>query len=183
MDQKLRSLVTHCYLCPEGAAFTSPEAGTSGVAARPDDAEETAWGYMGPLEDFSVTPKRTTEEIWAAAEGTGTVMLYDVLDSKKDLAFSATATQLGPELFGLMFNAGWINKSTETFQPNAGGTTRAWIRFEQYDQEDKLVNTCYLWCHVLVDGETKLVNTVKAKVNFRKLYSAKSEGKLTVAAA
>ena len=170
-------LGNHAFLFPEGAAFTSPEEGIASRDAKPD-AAETTWIDPGIVENLKVS--RSFDEVEIFAPSPGQLRLYDVIETKKQLNFTLSLKEWSVFAFQLLFGTRQIEAATRQYNPLAGLTTRAWVKLQQYDQNDELFNTVDVFCFLKIDGDGEFnpAEAVSLDLLCRTLHSRYNTGVL-----
>lgn len=178
---KARTVVgAHAFFIPEGAAFTSPEAGTVGREEKPDN-EEVTWFNLG-VGDWAFAPQNTIEDFIAPAPGMR--QLHDRIATKVGLKLKGTWKELSNLVYQLLLATATLPNS-----PTAGGqynpmegdpVVRGWLNIQQYNQKNVKINTLEVYVALTIPGEIafddKLIDTqVEADV----LQSTLNTGTLT----
>lgn len=110
--------------------------------------KSTSFAEIGITSGVNVEPVRDPKEIWAPSPGK--LKRVDVLDPKVGTNFTATIQQTGKEMWELLFGSLPLTAgSAVQYNPHeATAATKAWIKFQQYNESDTLINTVDVWCHM-----------------------------------
>ena len=176
METKPRIIGTHLRFFREGTAFTVPEAGTASVSAKPG-AEDTGWINFGRVMNWNLDTQVEEKQIWAPSPGS--IELHDIIETKKVLGADWEVNDLSPLAIELMFKTGPLSSSSTQYNPNEGGTVKGWLKGQQYDHTNTLVNTFDKWIHLRINGPTQFgEDIVKPKMKAMTLYSILNTGAL-----
>lgn len=140
----------HAFLFPESAPFTSPAAGICGRRAKPD-ALDPAWIDPGILDKLKIGKSSDKRDIFAPTPGQR--RLYDVIEVNRDLKFTLSLKEASPLMFEHLLGTDPLTMASTQYNPLAGVTKRAWLKVQQYDQDEALINTLDVFCFVEVDGD------------------------------
>lgn len=166
----------HAFIYPEGKAFTSPEAGTCGRQAKPD-ASDSGWIDPGIVEGLKVQKSSEKREIFAPTPGQK--RLYDIIEVKRDLKFTLSLSEASPLMFEHIFGTLPLDAQSAQYNPLEGATKKGWLKVQQYDHTDALVNTVDVFCHMEIDGEVDFSDeTVSYDLTCRVLHSVLNTGTL-----
>ncbi len=183
MMTKARAIYNHVYFFRDGDAYTIPAAGIAARTAKPD-ASDPNWIDLGLNESLEIEPKDSEQEVWGADDGDGQIVLQDVIETKRDRTFTMTCEQLPAIVFQKLFNAAAASitnnaNAGQQYNPGAGSRIRGWMKLEQYDQDDNLVNCADIFVHFKVNGNVKFADTfVKAALAMRMLASYLNIGEI-----
>jgi hypothetical protein len=172
------------YAAPGADEAVAPDvAGTvtfTGTAGRETRPPETAdWIDLGKLEQLEVEPKCESREVYAP--NPGHIVLYDVLDTKFAMTFSFTANEVTPVAVEMLYKSAALDSAATTFRPLEGRTKKGWLRIKQYDQDNLLFATVYVYVHLKVSGKVTFGdNVVTVPFEATMLLSGKNSGELTV---
>jgi hypothetical protein len=173
-----RIIGNHVHYFRDGDPFTVPANGLAGRNAKPA-AADPAWIDFGLINNLEVDHERTEVEIYAPTPGQ--LRLYDVLETKRKLTIKFECDELSALAFELAFGTAALTALTANYNPLAGAVKKGWIKVQQYDQYDALVNTVDAYVHIKSTGGLKFDdNNVKAQIEALVLHSALNEGTLTV---
>jgi hypothetical protein len=128
----------HAFFFPEGKAFISPSAGVCGRAAKPD-AADTGWIDPGILDSLKVGKSSDKRDIFAPTPGQR--RLYDVIEVNRDLKFTLSLKEASPLMFEHLFGTLPLDAASTQYNPLEGATKKGWLKIQQYDHVDALVNT------------------------------------------
>jgi hypothetical protein len=167
----------HFWLAPNGAAFTSPGAGTiSQNGATWPDAGEPNWTNwaLGVCESFDIDPKYASgEDILTPSPGTLTPTDHIIPFSQPEIAFTlafadALAVQLALNTLAI-FPTG-----PTVATPFGGGApgVRGILKAQKYDQNNNLILNLTVWAFVML--KTALKGSGKAMT--KPEYTAKILG-------
>jgi len=143
---------SHAFLYPEGRAFTSPAAGVCGRSAKPGSAD-TGWIDPGIVDSLKVAKSSDKREIFAPTPGQR--RLYDVIEVNRDLKFTLALKEAGPLMFEHLFGTLPLDAASGQYNPLEGATKRGWVKIQQYDHTDAIVNTVDVFCFMEIDGEVE----------------------------
>ena len=180
MIQGRRVIGAHALFFPSGVAFTVPSAGTAGRAAKPG-AADTGWIDLG-IADFDLAPDNKTQTFYAPAPGAR--VAYDRITSQRGLKIKATLMELSNISLQMVLAAAQLPTS-----PTAGGqynqlsadpVLRGWLKLQQYDQSNTLINTLDSWVAMVVTGDVKFGDKeVDVSVEADVLWSTLNTGSLS----
>jgi hypothetical protein len=176
MNTAARILGNHAFFFRDGDAFTVPAAGIASRTAKPG-ADDPVWIDFGVINNVSVSHERSEIEIYTPSPGQ--LRLYDVLETKRKLGIKFECEEIGALAVELIFGAGALNPASTNYNPLAGTVKKGWLKIQQYDQADQLVNTVDAYVHIKVAGETKFDDSnVKPAVECMVLHSGLNAGSL-----
>lgn len=140
-------------------------------------AADPGWIDVGIVLDLSFDRTMTADQIMAPNPGKRE--LYDVIETAVVNGCKFTAEQLSPVLVEVLFGTAALDADSTTYTPNAKITKKFWVEVKQYDQDDNLINTVYLYCYVKLDGEVKFGDKhVTGNFSCQKLVSTLNAGTL-----
>lgn len=172
-DLNSYTLGAHNYFFPEGAAFTSPGAGTAGIADLPD-ADEPTWGarFIGDTEAFEDT--KDVEEVEVRKPNPGALVTKDILTLFQKLEFKMTTNSLKRIAFEMFYGSAIeLTPGVGTFVPLAAVPPKGWLKIQRYTNENELVFAADLWVRAKISGGLKGGNgeLIKPEFTFRLLDS------------
>lgn len=176
MEKRSRIVGNHVYFFREGDAYTVPTAGTAGRDAKPG-ITDTAWIDLGVVNNLSFEPSSEVRELFAPSPGQ--LRLYDVLETKRKLGIKFQLDELSPHTMELAFGTLPLNDDDDQYNPLEGPTKRGWLHVEQYDDQDELLNTVEVWCHIKVAGSVEFGDqVVSPQIEVNTLHSTLNTGTL-----
>lgn len=180
MITKRRVVGTHAFIFPSGSAFTVPGAGTASRTAKPG-AADPAWIDLG-ICDWDVTNTSTTEDLMAPSPGAR--QLYEEVVTSKGVTIEGMLKQLANLSFQLLFSSLPLPVSPTAggqYNPDEGSPiVECWIKLQQYDQNDTLINTVDMFMSLKLSGKVSFgAAGVDLPVIARKLFSTLNTGTLT----
>jgi len=155
----------------------------TGVASRTKRPSPTDAGWLdvGIVMDLGFDRTGTSDQIFAP--NPGKIELYDVIETKMVNGVKFTTEQLGVTVYEVLFASAALTPTSTDYTPNAKLGKKFWVEVLQYDQDDSLVNTVYLYCYVKINGEVKFSDKhVTANFDCQKLVSALNKGTLVTSA-
>lgn len=172
-DLNSYALGSHAYFFPEGAAFTSPDAGTAAIDALPD-ADEPTWAakFLGDTESFE--DMKDIEEVEVRKPNPGALATKDIITIFQKLEFKMTTNSLKRIAMQIMYgSAVEITEAVGTFVPLAATPPKGWLKLQRYTHENELVFAADLWVRAKVTGGVKGGNgeIIKPEFTFRLLDS------------
>lgn len=172
-DLNAYALGSHAYFFPEGAAFTSPGAGTAGIADLPD-ADEPTWAdkFIGDTEAFE--DMKNIEEVEVRKPNPGALTTKDIITIFQSLEFKVTTNSLRRIAFQIMYgSAVTLTEGVGTFVPLAAVPPKGWLKLQRYTNENELVFAADLWVRAKITGGMKGGNgeIIKPEFTFRLLDS------------
>lgn len=172
-DLNSYAIGSHSYFFPEGAAFTSPEAGTAGIAALPDSDEETwAAKFIGDSEGFEDT--KNQEEVEVRKPSPGSLVTKDIITIFQTLEFKMTTNSLRRLAFEMFYGSAIeLTTGVGVFAPLAAVPPKGWLKIQRYTNENELVFAADLWVRAKITGGMKGGNgeIIKPEFTFRLLDS------------
>ena len=178
----LRALIigSHLMLARNGAATTSGgDALTVAYNAKPDTSLATNWPFVGRIEDCTITPKLTEDEIMSPSPGA--YRRTDVLIGSANLDLKFTVQDVSELFFEMLMLANGGPITTDYAPMMAVGQVLGWWKCQQYSQDDAVRNVFDLWAICTVSA-TKMDNKrIKAEFNVKGLYNALNTGVLSLA--
>lgn len=177
MQTTPRIIGNHVFFFRDGAAFTSPAAGTASRTAKPDQAE-TTWVDLGVINNLEVDPQFDEKEIFTPSPGQ--LRLYDVLQTKRKLNLKWECEELQKLSAELAFGAAAVSGAgPHNYNPLAGGVVKGWIRVQQYDQNDALVNTVEVYVRLKLAAALNFNDDIaKTSMEATVLHSTLNQGTL-----
>lgn len=169
-------LGNHGFFFRDGGSFTVPSAGTAGRAAKPG-AADTGWIDLGIVSELNVQHDRESREVYAPTPGV--LRLYDVIETKRMLSLTMTCMELSPLGFELIFGTLALTSASSQYNPLEGTTKKGWLKIQQYDQNDAIINTLDIYVQVKVTGEINFgENIVTIPIEAVVLHSTLNTGTL-----
>jgi hypothetical protein len=156
-----RALGAHLYFFRNGAAFTSPSAGTCSKTSKPG-AADTGWVDFGTLEDVKVEQKGTDIEIFGASPGQ--LRRTKKLRTKRTLDIMFTCQDLSDIALEVIFGTAALTAGGTQFNPLEGSELEGWLKGQVYDHRDALWITVDMWACLEADGPVSL-NAADGQLN------------------
>lgn len=171
-----RVLSTHLSFFREGVAYTSPSSGTCAREAKPG-ASDTGWISLGNVPEFGATHDKSEIEIMKAVPGRR--VRYDMIHTDQKLDLSFTIEEVRAEMVELLFGSLALTSASTQYNPLEGTEKRGWLKVQQYDQSNTLINTVDLWVILSIDGEVTANNQLATfPVSAKVLHSTLNTGTL-----
>ena len=172
-----RIIGTHGLFFRDGTAHTVPSAGTTSRTVKPG-AGDPAWINFGILSAFTVASNADIVDVHACVPGKK--VLYDRIENKMGLMFKFTADELSAFSMEVLYRTLALTSASTQFNPLEGFTTKGWLKFQQYDQNNALVNVVDGFVHLKVSGDVEGGGEGLAKVSFEAtlLHSTLNTGTL-----
>jgi len=145
-----RVVSNHVWFFRDGDAYTVPSSGTCGRESKPG-AADTGWIKLAEVKQLGVTHEKEEHERFIPSPGKK--VRYDVLESKRSINVSFTLDEVQAEGVEFLFGTLALTDSSTQYNPLEGTTKRGWLKIQQYDQDDVLLNTVDLFAHLKVNGE------------------------------
>ncbi len=169
-------LGSHAWFFRDGGAFTVPSAGTAGRAAKPG-AADTGWINLGILSEVTVQHQREERDVFAPTPGAH--RLYDVKETKRQIAVNLTTVEMSPLAFELLWGTLPLTTASTQFNPLEGATKKGWLKLQQYNGDDAQFVTIDLYVHLKISGEVSMAdNLVNSQYEARVLHSLLNTGTL-----
>lgn len=146
-----RIVSSHVWFFREGDSYTLPSPGTCGRESKPG-ADDTGWIDVGIITDLKIQPNREVHERWIPSPGQK--RLYDVLESKKQIKITFTTDDLSPFAIEHLLQTDKLGATSGQYNPLEGTTKRGWLKVQQYDHNDTLINVFDVYVHLLITAET-----------------------------
>lgn len=177
MTTKPRIIGNHVFFIRDGAEFTSPGEGTVSRSSKPDQ-NEAGWLDFGIVNNFEADPQMDEKEIYAPTPGQ--LRLYDVLQTKRKLNLKWECEELQKMSVELAFGAAAVEGGGAiNYNPLAGDVVKGWIRVQQYDQNDTLVNTVEVYVRLKLASALNFNDdVVKTSMEATTLHSTLNQGTL-----
>lgn len=170
-------LGNHAFFFRDGAAYTVPSAGTAGRSSKPG-AADTGWIDLGIISSVSLQHERDEKEVFAPSPGT--LRLYDIVETKRQLTLKLKCDQLSPLMFEAMWGTLALTSASTQYNPLEGTIKKGWIKLQQYGADDALVNTVDVFVALKISGEVAFGdNLVSAEFEARVLHSTLNTGSLS----
>jgi hypothetical protein len=184
MNTKSRIVGSHARFFHEGDAFTLPSAGTASATAKPDVAD-TGWADFDSINNLEINPTAEEKEVYTP--NPGHLELEDVIRTKQKMTVKFDAVKLSPASFELAFRTSPLDWAAgagdQDYIPDEGSQVYGWLKTEQYDQNDDLINVCDMWGIIKIAGPLKFdENIVNTPIEFVKLRSSLNAGTLKASA-
>jgi hypothetical protein len=168
----------HFFVCLEGTSYAAGAPGSqdlgAGVSGRTNKpaAADPSWQYGGIVSSLSVEPQREEREVFAPSPGP--LRLHDVIESKRQLNFTFTCEQMTRLVLVLLYGAdpNLMGDAQVQFNPLEGKTVRAWVKIQQYDQNENQWLVTDVFAHLKIASAVTMGETVKADIVARTLNSA-----------
>lgn len=175
MTTKPISLGSHLFFARDGATSAAP-AGTVSRTLKPN-AGDAAWVSLGVVDELDVDHVVDDKEIFAPTPGKK--RLYDLVRIKDEITIKAVLEEMQAEIMKLQWGMLASFGTSGQFNPLEGGNIKGWLKAQQYDQNDALVNTVDIYVHLKLDGALKYGNDiVKPSLEIRVLHSTLNTGNL-----
>lgn len=150
--------------------------GTAGRESLPHDSD-TKWQSVGVTQEVSVNRSSEVLEVWQP--NPGHLELYDAIETKRQVTMKFTSQELTPLAVQALFGTADLTSASTDYTPLAGATIKGWLRVKQYDHDDNLFNTVWLYGHLTIDGDLAFNGTLlQCPFVFRRLSSTKAKGLL-----
>lgn len=183
MNLKSIILGSHCYFAREGDEIDEI---TVGPESKPDNDPVSNWTSLGIVGDFTVDPQMS--EIIIKRPAPGQMVDADVIETNRQGIYGLMLKQASELAWELLFGAKPINQAAETnpgaYAPLSRTTAvKGWFKFQQYDQNNTLINVTDVWAHVKIDGAVTFAEAQTEEIRFqfrlRQLYSSLNSGVLS----
>ena len=179
MIQSRKVIGAHALFFLSGAAFTLPAPGTASRTAKPA-ATDTGWFDFG-VSDWDIGNTGKTVDLMAPAPGAR--QLYDKITTSKGIQLKGNVMEMSNLVWQLLLSSGALPASPTAgglYNPLAGEPViRGWLKLQQYDQGDVLLNTMDVFVAMTLPGDVKFA---EAPVDFAvvcdSLYSTLNVGTL-----
>lgn len=181
MQTKPRIIGNHAYFFREGKDFTVPAAGTASRTSKP--GADNGWADFGVINNVDVTADGDDKEIYTPSPGQ--LRLYDVLRTKRKLTIKFECEELQLMSFELAFGSQALEADEDAIQynPLKGGEIKGWLKVEQYDQNDQLVNTVDVYVYLKPSGAMSFNDDVaKTSMEALVLHSNLNSGEIAAEA-
>lgn len=170
----------HAKFFPSGSAFTIPSAGTSSRTAKPG-AADTGWHDFG-VSDWSIQNTSKTSDLMAPSPGAR--VLYDKVTTSKGLKLKGKLMEFQQFAYQALLSSATISGTTTTgatYVPmESDPVRRGWLELTQYDQNNTLLNTLYLFVAITLPGDVQFGDKeVDIEIEADVLYSTLNTGTLT----
>lgn len=176
LNREPKIVGNRCFFFRDGAAYTVPSAGTAGRSSKPG-AADTSWIDFGIVREASVNYEREEIEIFAPTPGRK--RLYDVLENKAQLTLTFTTDDFSALAFELLFGTLALTSASTQYNPLEGVVKKGWLKLQQYDQADALMNTVDVFCYLKIGGEINFGDGIVApQFTARTLHSTLNTGSL-----
>jgi hypothetical protein len=184
---KLASLTSgnHFFVALEGATYAAGASGSANTGAGTADrlnkpaAADAAWQYGGIVSALAVEPQREEREIFAPSPGI--LRKYDVIEQKRQLNLTFTCEQMSRLTVILLFGAdpNLMADAQLQYNPLEGKTIRAWLKIQQYDQNDAAWDILDVWVYLKVNAAVAMNDDiVRTEMMASVLQSALNTGAL-----
>jgi hypothetical protein len=175
MDKATRVIGNHAFFVREGDTSTSPSGNVS-KSLKPD-ANDASWIDLGIIEEAGIEPQSEKKEVWAPSPGQ--LRLAEIIEVKRGLKLKFTVKEMSALMFELMFGTLALTSASTQYNPLEGSTKKGWLKVQQYDHGDALVNTIDVYAHLAVASEVKLGDDVATfEVEATVLHSILNTGTL-----
>jgi hypothetical protein len=169
-------LGNHGFFFRDGDSYTVPSSGTAGRASKPG-AADTGWVDLGILSEVTIQHEREERDIFAPTPGT--LRLYDVIETKRQLKINLSAQEMSPLAWELLFGTLKLTSASTQYNPFEGVTKKGWLKLQQYGQSDALFNTVDVFVQMKISGDLSFGdNIVAATFEARVLHSTLNTGTL-----
>lgn len=174
MQKGYHTLAGLAYFYRDGAAFTLPAPGTVSRTAKPG-ATDPGWLDLGHVD---INTKATVSEEVIKRNMPGRRVDYDVLQTGRELTHNLTLHELQNLVFELLFGATDLTAAGQ-YNPLEGGNVKGWLKVQEYNQNDTLINTHDVYVYVKPPGDFKRDDKyVRCEVEMRVLWSSLNTGNL-----
>ena len=175
MNTSVRVIGNHAFFVREGDTSTSPVGAVSKLLK--PDADDPAWIDLGVIEQAGVEYQSEEKEVWAPSPGQ--LRLTDIIEVKRGLKLSFTVKEMSALMFELMFGTLALTSASTQYNPLAGTTKKGWLKLQQYDHTDAIVNTVDVYVHLKIASEVSLGDDVATfEIEARVLHAALNTGTL-----
>jgi hypothetical protein len=168
------ALETWLYLARDGETI---DAVAVAREAKPDADPTANWTNAGIVTGH--TYKSSGDNAKILRGNPGLVQVHDVIPLSHDVVHEFKMKDFSPILLELYMRAG--GKITTTYQPGAMTVLpHFWIKVQQYDQKNQLVNAFDVYCAVsLSDPKTEQAKVVEVTLNCQELISTLNTGTMS----
>ena len=175
MNSSARVIGNHAFFVREGDTATSP-AGNVSKLLKPD-VDDPSWINLGVIEQAGIEYQSEEKEVWQPSPGQ--LRLADVIEVKRGLKLSFTVKEMSALMFELMFGTEALTDASTQYNPLEGTTKKGWLKLQQYDHHDAIVNTTDVYVHLKVSSEVSLGDDVATfEIEARVLHSTLNTGTL-----
>jgi hypothetical protein len=178
MDKDYTILSESAYFARAGAAFTVPANGVVSSTSKPGPTD-AVWLDLGHVE----TKTKRTVELDKVRRGTpGKRRLKKVIETSSETVEVLSLQELQDLVYELIFGTLPLANGGQ-YNPEEGSEVEGWLKLQEYDQHDQLVNTRDLYVYLEPPSEMDRADKkVVCEVNAYLLYSPLNTGNLRVRA-
>lgn len=134
-----QTLRTHCSIGSDGSVTSKASA-------------YTELGYVDD-DGLKITPQLKEREVWGPKPGGGRLVRLDITETGRAFDVTVTIIQNTFLLWELIFGTPPIS-GAGGYTPNGATTVtkKAWVKLQQYDEQDQIVNTVEFWARLKITG-------------------------------
>lgn len=170
---------THAFFAREGAAFTVPANGTVSATAKPGPTD-TSWNSLGTA-DWKIKRERKRVDFMKPAPGKR--VLGDVITVSDGMTLTGKCYEMQNFSWEMLLGTLELPASPAAggqYNPLEGVDIKGWLKIQQYNRANTLINTMDVWIDIAVDGDVDFgENPTDMDVTCKVLWSALNTGTLT----
>jgi hypothetical protein len=148
----LKVVGNHVFFFPEGVSYTIPGAGTCARESKPGSGD-AGWVNCGIIDTAKI--KKNSEVVEQFAPLPGARRLYDKVDTKRGLRITFTTKDVTPLAVEHLLGTLNLGSASTQYNPLEGVTKRGWLKIQQYDQSDTLINTVDVYVYLTIERDTE----------------------------
>lgn len=184
INRKARVGATHIYISPIGSTYTPTGEGatlqTVTESTIPTDA--SAWTYLGIVTECKQKKGSKKEDVFGALPGSGSTALANVIEYNKEHTVTAKLGELGPEIVGIVNNAGILKETDATLTPESANTPHCWVKIQQFGHDNIRIQELKYLAFVDIDGDVNMAGGLSSgDLTIRRLMNALNTGALGAA--
>jgi hypothetical protein len=167
---------SHCWIARENRPLSRPTeaivtVGTSGVPsvvgrdAKPSK-DDTAWNKLGIIDTGRVRPGNMSA-LTVHDSSPGHLVVDDMIALGQERVISFRCSEVQVETVELLFATAMLDQNSTQFNPDEGtGSFKCWLKFQAFDNEDRLVLTLDQWVLLFIPDDVEFSNKALTQVSY-----------------
>lgn len=167
---------SHCWIAHEGATLSRPNEaivtvgypGVPTVVSRDvkPSKDDSAWQKLGIIDTGRIRPGNMPA-LTVHDSSPGHLVVDDMISLGQERVVTFRCQEVQPETVELLFASAPLNGSSTQFNPDEGtGSFKSWLKFQAFDNQDRLVLTTDLWVMLLIPDDVEFSNKALTQITY-----------------
>ena len=178
MIQIAKALVagSHCWVASEGRSLSRPAEAFVPVGSTISPStvqrdvkpskDDTAWHKLGIIDTSRIRPGNM-QPLTVHDSAPGHLVVAQMIALGQERVISFRCKEVQPETVELLFATAPLDSSSVQFNQDEGlGSMNVWLKFQVFDNQDRLVLTVDQWALLMIPDDVELSNKAITEVSY-----------------